>query len=320
MTIVALLFMGLRFFCKAAFTRRFGIDDGLLLFAWILTLVFGALVTASVRFGLGKHDTDNSPEDRILWNKFLFFANAFALTAIPISKTSFAVTLLRIAPKRWHKWLIWFIIISMNVAMLLLAILLLSQCRPVEKSWNREIAGSCLNRVALNSFSIFAGSYSAFLDMVLAMFPGLIIWNLQMGKREKLGVIFAMSLGFLAGIVAAVKTSFLRVRYADKAFSIGDVVIWSTAETSVTIIAASIPFFRVLIKHASTKGQSGPRRQSYRLGSFAGAHGTESRHLTTVRGQNEMGDDNSDVGILGRWPFEGRIVKVSAVTVEFSKK
>jgi hypothetical protein len=40
-------------------------------------------------------------------------------------------------------------------------------------------------------------AYSALLDFVLATFPFVIIYKLQMSKKEKLGVIFAMSLGVL---------------------------------------------------------------------------------------------------------------------------
>lgn len=35
------------------------------------------------------------------------------------------------------------------------------------------------------------------MDFALALFPVFLIWHLQMGKREKLGVVVAMSLGVL---------------------------------------------------------------------------------------------------------------------------
>ena len=44
---------------------------------------------------------------------------------------------------------------------------------------------------------ICSAAYSAFLDFVLATFPFVIIYNLQMSKKEKAGVIVAMSLGVL---------------------------------------------------------------------------------------------------------------------------
>jgi hypothetical protein len=123
-------------------------------------------------------------------------------------------------------------------------------------------------------------------------------------------------------VVAAIKTSYLTARFKDVAFNVADVVIWSTAETSVTIIAASIPFFRTLIKHASTRGPSGQRNQSYRLGSLGGSRGFGGTKDRT-RGQDRVtGDDNSDIGIMegAAWPAGGRIVKESAVTVEFSQE
>lgn len=40
-------------------------------------------------------------------------------------------------------------------------------------------------------------AYSAAMDFVLALFPVYLIWHLKMGKREKLGVLIAMSLGVL---------------------------------------------------------------------------------------------------------------------------
>jgi hypothetical protein len=35
------------------------------------------------------------------------------------------------------------------------------------------------------------------MDFALALFPVILIWHLQMGNREKFGVLIAMSLGVL---------------------------------------------------------------------------------------------------------------------------
>lgn len=39
--------------------------------------------------------------------------------------------------------------------------------------------------------------YSAVMDVVLAFLPWKFIWGLQMGKKEKVGVVIAMSMGVL---------------------------------------------------------------------------------------------------------------------------
>lgn len=51
--------------------------------------------------------------------------------------------------------------------------------------------------------------YSVLTDVILSTFPWLIIRNLQMNRKEKIGVVVSMSLGILAGISAAVKTNIL---------------------------------------------------------------------------------------------------------------
>ncbi|KAF2658914.1 hypothetical protein K491DRAFT_582023, partial [Lophiostoma macrostomum CBS 122681] len=247
---VAFMFMNLRFFCKGVYQRQLRIDDAILLFSWFLVVIYAALITVSVGYGLGKHARDVDPADWTPINKYLYLGEVFSLISIPVSKTSFAVTLLRIAAKQWHKWVIWFIIISMNLAMGLCALLILIQCDPVEKNWNENAKGSCWNPKIQDDFAVFAGAYSSFLDFALAMFPCVIIYHLQMSGKEKAGVIVAMSLGFLAGITAAVKTAFLPGAgdFTDPNFDFTDLLIWSLAETAVTIIAASIPFFRVLLR------------------------------------------------------------------------
>ncbi|KAF2707091.1 hypothetical protein K504DRAFT_492641, partial [Pleomassaria siparia CBS 279.74] len=150
----------------------------------------------------------------------------FSLMAIPTSKTSFAVALFRLSVRQWQKWLLWFIIASMNITMWLCGIPLFLQCSPIERNWDKTKNGSCWTSKVQDNYSISAG------------------------------------------IVAAIKTSFLPGvgDFSDMTFQIVDLLIWSDAETAVTILAASIPFFRVLIRDTTTKGGiNDPYRQSYRL-------------------------------------------------------
>ena len=134
---------------------------GLLTFTvQIFTLIYAALITVSVHYGIGKHRVDIHPGDEIPMNKFLFIGEFFTLIAIPMSKTSFAVTLLRLVARRWQKWFIWFVIVSMNVAMWMCGILLFVQCRPIEKNWDRKMEGSCWNSKVQDNYSVFAGGKS----------------------------------------------------------------------------------------------------------------------------------------------------------------
>ena len=53
---------------------------------------------------MGKREDDLNPDTEVAMYKYLFLGEFFTLLAIPVSKTSFTVTLLRIATKTWQKW------------------------------------------------------------------------------------------------------------------------------------------------------------------------------------------------------------------------
>ena len=76
------------------------------------------------------------------------------------SKTSFAFTLLRLSNKAWQRYVIWFIIATLNITMGLVALFLFVQCTPVQKAWLINTPGQCWDSKITISFSIFAGGKS----------------------------------------------------------------------------------------------------------------------------------------------------------------
>ena len=149
--------------------------------------------------GYGKHIWDIPIKD---FAKILLLANiggTFLIFAAVWSKTSFAITLLRLLrdTEGWTKVIIWCIIVTMNVIMHLSALFLWIQCTPVQKSWNPLIEGKCPYIDTLNNYIVFSAAYSGAMDVVLALLPWKLIWKLQMRKEEKFGVAIAMSMGIL---------------------------------------------------------------------------------------------------------------------------
>jgi hypothetical protein len=116
---------------------------------------------------------------------------------------------------------VWFIIITTNLVLGANATAQWIQCWPVERLWDSTVKGSCwpretvehvgtmgtgkpckglrqmgiLNAGTLTAHSIIV--YSGVVDIVLAMLPWKIIWNVSINKKEKLGALFAMSMGVL---------------------------------------------------------------------------------------------------------------------------
>ncbi|KAK3684140.1 hypothetical protein B0T22DRAFT_354499, partial [Podospora appendiculata] len=253
MTGVSLLLMVLRFFCKARYGKKFGWDDHLLLASWIILVIFSALTIVAVNYGIGRRRARIPPRSLVIALELLYIGRFFGIIALAVSKSSFAVTLLHVARGPWQRAVIWSIIISLNLVFWVCGLSLFFQCSPVYKAWDLDAPGTCWDSRVQVNISIGASAYSAAMDFVLALFPTILIWHLQMGKREKLGVLLAMSLGVFAGITAIVKSYFITgtARSRDFTFSSADLLIWSASETAVTIMAASTPFLRLIVREVS---------------------------------------------------------------------
>lgn len=123
-----------------------------------MLLVYTALITAATKKGLGKHVQDISSSTNLtIALKLTYIGEFLSIIACVLSKTSFAVSLLRVVVDRWQVVLLWFIIFSMNSLMWLTAILTLAQCQPSAKLWDFQIKAKCWNPSIVSKFAIVAG-------------------------------------------------------------------------------------------------------------------------------------------------------------------
>jgi hypothetical protein len=93
---------------------------------------------------------------------FLLFSNvagSFSILAALWSKTSFAVTVLRIS-SGWVKALVWFIIITVNASLGVAIAITWAQCTPIEKVWHPGLAGECWPKGIQIRYNIFTASKS----------------------------------------------------------------------------------------------------------------------------------------------------------------
>lgn len=90
---------------------------------------------------------------------FLLVSNTsgfFAILAAMWSKTSFAITVLRISQGQ-TRYLIWFIIVSINAVLGFAALSTYIQCTPTEKLWMPFMKeGSCWPKQVIINYNIFA--------------------------------------------------------------------------------------------------------------------------------------------------------------------
>lgn len=201
MTGVAALFLGARLYVKLYLRHGAGLwwDDAVLAASLVMLVSFASTVTYAVHVGLGRHVGALRGSSHPL-QLAMMVAMVFSLLGAAWSKTSFAITLLRLTRSGTPlRKLIWFIITSLNSVMLFNAVLQFIWCQPTWTIWQGgEMAGGvCWSKWVLIGYSVAAVGYLAAVDLILAVIPWLIIVKLKMDTREKIGVAVCMSLGIV---------------------------------------------------------------------------------------------------------------------------
>ncbi|KAM7197916.1 hypothetical protein V8F20_006364 [Naviculisporaceae sp. PSN 640] len=249
LTAIAAVFLGLRLYCRAVISKVLWWDDWLLLAAWLAIFTGSVITSITVGMGYGKHIWDVPFEE--LGNMFKVFsvAGTFSICSSVWSKTSFALTILRLTDG-WLRKAIWAIIITMNLFMAGTALINYIRCSPLDKLWDftGAVPGTCWPMDVVNKYNTFSAVYSGLVDITLALIPWTLIWNLQMRMDEKIGVAVAMSMGIFAGATAFVKAAYLPRMASPDIYDSVDLSWWSNIECTVSIMAASIPILRVLLK------------------------------------------------------------------------
>jgi len=155
------------------------------------------LLTYSVSLGFGQHITEISTNTSTNLRFLIYITSIFSLLGTAWSKTSFALTLIRITEGSLRT-AIWVVIASINMALVANAVLPFLRCSPVERNWDILVfEGECWGTDISLSYSMFAAAFSGAMDILLVLVPWVVIAKTQMNYKEKFGVAVCMSLGFL---------------------------------------------------------------------------------------------------------------------------
>ena len=126
--------------------------------------------------------------------KFFYAYQVVYKFLIMFTKLSFLVLYLRLFPNktlRVFTWaMIWFIVLA-SVAS---GIVTVVQCVPINKAWNKNIAGGCVNN------TIFWYTHAAFntvTDIIIYVMPIPQILQLQLPPTQKWGLVLVFATGAL---------------------------------------------------------------------------------------------------------------------------
>ncbi|KAF7889316.1 uncharacterized protein EAF01_010809 [Botrytis porri] len=265
-TVIALMAIGLRLYTKGFITRNVGFDDYLIIVSWFMLMPYTVACTAATTQGFGQHSSDLTIEAFANATRSEIIGQTFCIIGIATSKASASVFLLRLAVVEWHKWILYITMFAVTGIAVVCALFDFIRCDPIAHVWNPYIPAKCW--VSTEQFTAMSLAVGA-ADFILAALPWIILWKLNMKKKEKILITSSMSLGIFAmvcGVIRTVTLNGLSSR-SDYSYETIGLILWSSTELMITILTATIPTYRPLYKALRGSLSSTGRRSSrgYRL-------------------------------------------------------
>lgn len=234
------IFLAVRLYCRIRFSRPWW-DDFVLTLSWLMLLVAAALLSHTIATGYRTED------DKRAFYLYQNTSNAIIALATAWSKVAFAITLSRIVRDRPLRYFLWFVIVTANLIMVPgMMSIWIPACDDPRRIF-RPQQELCFDLKTLQYLGGTTIVYGGVIDVLLALVPYFIIRKLLLETREKVGLTVAMSMGAITGIIVVFR-AFLQFRDLDNNYHfLVFMMIFNFLEPGVTIMAQSIPMFRVLV-------------------------------------------------------------------------
>ncbi|KAF4455040.1 integral membrane protein Pth11-like [Fusarium austroafricanum] len=233
---LATLAMVLRVISKLRYQqKKLDFDEYLMFAGW-----------ASGKYGLGRHLWALTPMEmeKITIITFAYvYIYAWSVTVI---KLSIIFYYYRIFGMTWASW---FAVFLTCAYWLINHIVLPLYCKPLHYYWTQwsDInGGHCPVNEA--NFYLGIGIMNMIGDIVILIIPIPVVWELQMRRPQKIGLVLIFLLGSFVCIASIIRLTTIAhlTKTLDISWAKSDVFIWSAVEPSVGIISGCLPTLRVM--------------------------------------------------------------------------
>ncbi|KAH7042226.1 hypothetical protein B0J12DRAFT_605416 [Macrophomina phaseolina] len=266
--LMSALFVTLRLYTTGLIMRTVGIDDYIIALSWLLACAASSTHSLLTRYGLGRHLWDvplSTYNPNFL--KVAAVCGTFYGLSIMFSKLSILGLYFRYLPEKPNK------AIATTMTVVILYSLIGSfkwvlACRPIEKYWDLRIThGSCVDWLKIN---VFTGVMNTATDVFILLLPIVMLRNIRLPRREKIGLVLVMMTGGFVLVVSIIrlKTTVDTDYNRDLTWDWARNGIWWMVEMHIAIVCACLPVGRAFLrKHIpnvigynfNTLGQGSPR-------------------------------------------------------------
>ncbi|KAL4805509.1 hypothetical protein BDV18DRAFT_20449 [Aspergillus unguis] len=261
MTVLAAVFVALRFLARWRKGLAIRIDDGMILVSLGFLFADAGFNLALVHYGMGLHSQTLPQENLVMIAKVLMAYECVYSVTLAIIKIAILLLYARIFPNRGFRiaaYVLGAIAISWAISIVCVSIF---QCTPIAKSWNPTLPGTCIN---LKGSFIGNAVPNILTDVAILSLPVGVVWKLQAPLAHRLSVIGLFMLGSFVVFCSIYRfTTLFEFNPTDTAWTLGNACTWCVIECASGIISGCMPTLRPLFMMISSKfGSRGTSHKS----------------------------------------------------------
>ncbi len=228
--------------------------------------------------------------------------------SVPLIKTSVAIMLFRLLQSKFWKRFLSVIIAIQVVMAVFVTIMHTTRCVPLNGLWDPTITDKkCWGTEAFRNTFSFTSAVTILTDIILSLMPLTFILHIKRPLRERLVILFLMSLGIFASAASIAKTVIIQ-SYTDSDDTGLKIALWAAIEEQTGIIAACLPCLKSLfhrgLRRLGFTSTAATTRPGY---GQSGTHPVISvrTHIETVRSkagghrEDSIGSDEEGLVDLG---------------------
>ncbi|KAI4654260.1 uncharacterized protein J4E78_007305 [Alternaria triticimaculans] len=275
---LALITVVLRLYTRFFIIRCVGIEDAGIALAMLCSIGLTIAIGIQAEYGMGRH-IKTIPDDHMVkflrvrhsqrvlegtanikrqtfWSSLIVYYLSLGLT-----KGSMLLQYRRIFPTKKFQianWLTMAVVVAYTIWTVFSSIF---TCTPVRAFWTHE-KSTCLNQFAVWFTN---AAINILTDFAIILLPIPVIQKLNLGKRQKIGLISIFAVGGFVCLVSILRLQSLVAisNSADPSYDNPPAATWSSVETNVGIICACLPLLRPLITHWLPRAFPSRHRSAY---------------------------------------------------------
>ncbi|KAF2222826.1 hypothetical protein BDZ85DRAFT_118033 [Elsinoe ampelina] len=324
---IGIVVVALRTYTTLFIVKRPRFDLYFTLIAAALAITAQPFMVLAVYKGVGNAVQNVAPADLadLLFWQWCYYIPVIVSTIF--SKLAVATLILQIQDRTFRimRYALYVVMTITIILGLFIPSTIFAQCSPVSDLWltNPNMNPKCkLVDVVLVGGTV-QGSFSAFTDFFLALYPAIIFWRLQMSWRRRIGICILFLGGAVSGIGAILKTVYVLglKSSTNPTGATADLMTWAHVEVWLLIWMSTLPplrplfvkVFKTISTHASSLGSGRKSKNTNSSAGFyelskGGSAKRTSRHMEIEcagestkkpRGETWMEPTSSEEDILG---------------------